>query len=376
MLGREFAYDLLAEVSGLPEPALRDGAGRARRGDLVRRRGEPPDAVYAFRHALMPDAAYGTLLRERRRELHRRAADAIEQLRPEAAEREPEVLAHHRAEAGEAEAAAALYLRAGRRAVARSALAEAATQLRAGLKAVASLPAGPSPRGLELDLMLALAGALIAGGGYTAPETGEALTRARELCAAVDDPYRLFPVMNGQVLFHLLQGETEAASVIAAEMLGEATRRGDAALLIPAHRVLALLSTHLGHFAEARGHAERVLALYDPACHRALAAAYSFDQRTVALGYLALALLVLGHPEQARARSDELAAEVRELGHPEHPRPIAALHLLTALRGRRRGGAAADRRGADRNRHRARAGAVRDKGQALPGGGPGRAGTG
>ncbi len=132
VVGREFGYDLLAAVAGVPASALRSALYALAAADLVQCRGEPPDAVYAFRHALIRDAAYGTMLRERRRELHRRTADAIERLRPETLEREPEVLAQHRAEAGETEAAVALYQRAGERSAARAAFREARAHLARG----------------------------------------------------------------------------------------------------------------------------------------------------------------------------------------------------------------------------------------------------
>jgi predicted ATPase len=156
VIGREFAHDLLAAVSGLPEPALRGAMDALDAADLVQRRGAPPEAVYAFRHALIRDAAHGTLLRERRRDLHRRAADAIERLRPGIAGREPEMLAHHRAEAGEAEAAIALYLRAGERCTARAAFSEARAHLARGMALLPRLADDATARWSEASLLAAL----------------------------------------------------------------------------------------------------------------------------------------------------------------------------------------------------------------------------
>jgi len=327
-IGREFRHDLLAAVA--PPPGgrgLEERLAPLIEAGLVSRRGAAaPEAAYAFKHALVRDAAYESLLRGKRRELHARIARALEERFPGTAEREPELLAHHCAEAGLAEAAAAYRHQAGRRAMARSALAEAVAQLRAGLDTLAGLPDEPERRRLEFDLQLALATALIAASGYGAPETGVAFARARELCRGEDDPHRLFPVLNGQVLFHALRGEPRAAHATAAEMLERAERSGEDALLIPAHRAASLACWHFGRFAAMRAHAERVLALYDPARHRGLASLYGFDQRAVALAHLTLALLVLGHPDQARRRGAELLAWARDL---RHPNSLAqALHML------------------------------------------------
>jgi predicted ATPase len=262
--------------------------------------------------------------------LHARIVRALEERFPERAEREPELLAHHCAEAGLVEEAVAYRCRAGRRAIARSELAEAVSQLEAGLDALAGLPEGPGRRRLEMDLQQALGGALVATRGYAAPDTGRAFARARELWQEDDDPHRLFPVLNGQVEFHTLGGKPRAAHAIAAEMLRRATRSGDAALLIPAHRAACLVARHLGRHAATRAHAERVLALYDPARHRTLAPLYSFDQRSEALGYLSLGLFMLGCPDQARSRAEEMLAWTRGLCHPNSL--AHALYVVCILR--------------------------------------------
>ena len=240
----------------------------------------------------------------------------LEERFPATVEAEPELLPHHCTAAGLSEKAVMYRYRAGQRALARSALAEAVAQLHQGLEALAGLPDCSERRRREMDLQVALGGALVAAKGYGAPETGRAFARARELCREEGDVQPLFPVMNGQVLFHTMRAELHTADAIAAEMLGLAQRQGDLALLIPAYRAMCLTSLQLGRFATARDHAEAVLALYEPARHRALASSYTFDQRVVALGFLDSALFALGYPDQARLRGQEQLAEAQELAHP------------------------------------------------------------
>jgi hypothetical protein len=187
VIGREFAHDLLAAVSGLPEARLRGALDALAAADLVQRRGTPPDAAYAYRHALIKDAAYATLLREHRRALHARAADAIERLRPAVAERAPELLAYHRAEAGVAEAAAARYLRAGDRSAARSATREARAHPARGLALLPGVPDYAAARRLEAGPRIAVGNVAVADQGLGSAETGQAFARAVELCRGLGD---------------------------------------------------------------------------------------------------------------------------------------------------------------------------------------------
>ena len=316
VIGREFSHELLATVADRPEPELTAALDRLLTAEMIFRRGTPPEATYTFKHALVRDTAYESLLRVRRRELHARIVEVLEKQLPRTAEAEPELLAHHCAHAGLAERAVAYSYQAGQRAIARSAVAEAVAQLNRGLELASALTDGPERRRWELDLQVALGGALIAAKGYAAEETGRAFARARELCRLQADSDRLLPVLNGQVLFHNERSEHQAAYDTAQEMLELARRRGDPSFLIPAHRALALTSFELGRFAAVQDHAEQILTLYEPVRHRALASLYVFDQRVVALGYLAWALYVLGYPDQARLRGRQQLAEARDLAHP------------------------------------------------------------
>jgi class 3 adenylate cyclase/predicted ATPase len=311
-IGREFAYPLLAAVAPLGERDLQQALKQLMDAELVFRRGTPPQATYSFKHALVQEAAYGSLLRSRRLQLHARIATVLEQ---QHAEVEPELLAHHYTHAGFTERAVDYWQQAGQRAAARSAMAEAAGHFSRGLEVLASLPEDPARRSKELDLQTALGRALIAAKGYAAEETGRAFARARLLAAEMEDGPQLFPVLFGQSLFRLLRGELDVAREVAQEMLGLAERQEDAASLVVAHRALGTNLFWLGRPALARAHIDQALALFDPALHGQLAESYTFHPRVVGLDFKALTLLVLGHPDEARAIGGQALDEARAAAH-------------------------------------------------------------
>jgi class 3 adenylate cyclase/predicted ATPase len=311
-IGREFAHPLLAAVAPLGERDLQEVLQRLIDAELVFRRGTPPQATYSFKHALVQEVAYGSLLRSRRQQLHARIATVLEQ---QPGEVEPELLAHHYTHAGFAERAVDCWQQAGQRAAARSAMAEAAAHLGRGLEVLATLPESPARRSKELDLQTALGRALIAAKGYAAEETGRAFARARTLAAEMEDGPQLFPVLFGQILFRLLRGELDVAREVAQEMLGLAERQQDAAGLVVAHRALGTNLFWLGRPALARPHIDQALALFDPAQHGQLAERYTFHPRVVGLDFKALILLVLGHPDAARAVGRQALDEARAASH-------------------------------------------------------------
>ena len=187
-IGREFGHGLLASVTDLPKPHLRDALDRLTNAGLLFARGTPPDASYIFKHALVQDAAYGTLLRSRRQLLHARIASSLEDRFPDIVLAQPALLAQHCAEAGLAEQAVVYWLKAGQQELARSAMAEADAQLRKGLDVLAGLTEGPWRQQHELDLQIALASALTATKGWAAPERNETLARALALAKQLDRP--------------------------------------------------------------------------------------------------------------------------------------------------------------------------------------------
>src|SRR5215213_4153515 len=315
-VGREFAYPLLAAVSPVPEPELRAALGRLVAAELVFARGEPSEASYTFKHALVREAAHESLLKSRRQQLHARIVRALEERWPETVKTEPELLAQHCTEAGLVEQAVEYRLRAGQQAIARSATAEAVAQLSRGLELLAGLPDSPERRRREVGLQLGLGPALIAAKGFAAPETGRAYARACELCRELGDTRRLFPALFGQAAVHWQRAEVVAMQEVARELLRSAEEQGDAAAEVVGHRILGAFLFQLGRLAESVAHSESALALYDPVRDRNSRFVYAIDSRVVCFLWLAQALLVLGYPEQARVRQGEALASARELAHP------------------------------------------------------------
>jgi predicted ATPase len=229
---------------------------------------------------------------------------------------QPELLAHHWTEAGLSEKAVEYWYQAGRRASERAALAEAVSHFGKALELLETFRDPSARMQREIDLQIALGGALIAAKGHAAPETGRAYARARELCREVGDQGRLFPLLFGQWVFHMARAEHAAAQDLGAETLRAAEREGDAAGLVVGHRAVGIGALWRGELVEARGHLERELALYDPERHRSLASVYAYDPRLAGLAGLAFALFQLGYPEQAVARCREAVDDAARLSHP------------------------------------------------------------
>jgi class 3 adenylate cyclase/predicted ATPase len=310
-VGREFAYPLLAAVAPVPEPELRAALDRLIAAELVFARGEPPEASYSFKHALVCDAAHESLLRSRRKEMHRAIAEAMRGGREAA----PEVIAHHYREAGDPDRAVAHLLVAGRRAAERSADVEAVGHLRAALGMLQSLPHDEANRRRELELLLALSGPLIATRGYAAPETAEVFGRARRLCEALGDRHRLFPVLYGEWL-HFHTGLAKGALPAAEQYLELARKDGGTIPRLTGHRLMSLALCCRGLFAEALREAEAGLALYDPVAHRGLCLELGQDPyvplMSIGVGWSAW---FLDAPGRSREASAAALRRAREVGH-------------------------------------------------------------
>ena len=315
-IGREFSYDLLAAAAHQSDSELRAALNRLIGAGLVFRRGEPPDASFLFKHALVQDAAYGTLLRRQRRELHARIARVLEERLSTDAESQPEILARHCANAGLIEKAVCYWQEAGERSVAHSAMAEAIRQMRKALDLLSSLPDTSERQRTELQLQLALGGALIAAQGHAAEETGTAYGRARRLCELLNDTPDLLKALWGEFVHYHVRGETNRSHHIAEELLDLAGRQNDVAILVAGHRAVGDSWLHRGELGPARAHLERGLALYDPAQQRSLTVLFAENARVAMLSFLSLTLGVLGFADQARIRSREALVEARELLHP------------------------------------------------------------
>ena len=250
-LGRQFSHELISAVSALTSQKLDDALTQLVNAELIFRHGAAPDAVYTFKHALVQDTAYGTLLRGRRQQIHARIADTLEGQFPDIAGAQPALLARHCSEAGLSEKAAAYWLKAGQQSLSQFAMTEAAAQLRRGLDALNNLPDRPSRRQTELDLQLALGSALMASKGYSAPEVGQTYARARTLAEQaeqINQPEYLRGLFYGQWIFHRVRGEHRLALALAEQMekIGEA--RNNVALQLVGRRTSGETHLFLGHF--------------------------------------------------------------------------------------------------------------------------------
>lgn len=314
-IGRDFAYELLAAVSGRSEPELVKGLDQLVASGLVQQRGVTPSASYSFKHALMQDVAYSTLLRTRREALHARIAEAYEQRFRDIINTRPEILAHHLAQAGFASRSIGFWLKAAQVAIARGAAAEAAAQLRRGLALLGEIPDYDNRRRQELELQIALGNALMSATGYTGTETDAAFRRARELCLEIADTVQLIRVIWGQFTGHFAGGRQRLALAVANELLALSERLDDAGGRQMGHASVGASLLHLASFAEARAQFKLALAT-DPALEREWVHLYGQSGRVTALAYMSLDLLLLGFPDAARRRVEQSVEEAHRLAHP------------------------------------------------------------
>jgi class 3 adenylate cyclase/tetratricopeptide (TPR) repeat protein len=319
-IGREFSHALLAAVVRKPEQELTSALERLIAAGLLFRQGVPPYATYLFKHALVQDAAYGTLLRERRRALHARIAETLESQFAEIAESQPELLARHCTEAGLIEKAAGLWGKAGQRSLERSALVEAVEQLTRALAQIATLPA-TALRREEIKLQVVLITPLMHVKGYAAPETKAAAERARLLIEQAEalgepaeDPLLLFSVLFAVWIASFVAFKGDALRELVAQFLALAEKQGALVPLMVGHRIMGATLTSTGDFAGALAHYDQSLALYRRAEHRPPATRFGQDNRVTALSWRALTLWVLGYPKKAVADSDHAVKDAREIG--------------------------------------------------------------
>lgn len=309
-IGREFSYRLIEGVSSRKGVSLQNALDILSQSEIIFRRGTPPDATYTFKHALIQDTAYDTLLRSRRQEIHGRIARVLK----DTDEAEPELIAHHFTNAGLLSEAAPEWLRAGQEAVARSANIEAIAHLTRGLEIVRSLPASKTCRDFELAMQISLGSAQIAARGYSAVETERAYVRARELLAETDDA-RTFAVLHGLAMVYWNKAQLPAMSNVADDMLMRARRVAERIPTLVAHRVMSVVLNTIGRFNEARQHGTRAAGLYDPVQDHQTAHLYGHDQGVGSLCHLAIALTFLGEDTEARATAQRAADLARRLGN-------------------------------------------------------------
>jgi predicted ATPase len=314
-IGREFSHALIAAVADRPEVELQPALDQLVTAELVFRRGVPPEATYSFKHALVQDAAYGTLLRSRRQQLHARVVGVLEEQFLDTAESQPELLAHHCSEAGLSEKAVDYWHRAGRQAMARSAMAEATVQLTQALELLTDLPAGPERDRQELDLQVALGGASLAAKGWGSPEMGRAYTRAHELCQTVGEVRQRVHTLYGLFIFRENRAELRVALELAQELWRVAQTQEDVAVKLLGRRVLGNVLVFLADFEATLPHLREVVLQYDPVKH-SFPIHIPTDSGVSGRSFMAWTLLYQGHMDEAFVEAEQALTEARELGQP------------------------------------------------------------
>jgi predicted ATPase len=316
VIGRQFSYALLQVVSQLDEVMLQHELRRLVEAELVYQRGVPPQSTYVFKHALIQDAAYQSLLKSTRQHYHHRIAQVLEAQFSAMAEAQPELLAHHCTEAGLTEKAIGYWETAGQSAVQRSAHVEAIAHLRHGLALLATLPETPQSLRRDVDMLILLGASLIATKGYTAPEVAQTYIRARHLCAHLDDPHQRFPVLRGLWIYYLTCAELQTTDELSAQLLSLAQHVQDAAMLVVAHRVVGATLFQRGAVAEAHAHFTQGIACYDAQQHRASALLYGEDAGIICYSLDAWMLWFLGYPDQGKRLNDAAVTLAQQSAHP------------------------------------------------------------
>jgi class 3 adenylate cyclase len=314
-IGREFSYELIEAVAPMPQGQLDEALSQLTASGLAFRRGTPPDAIYTFKHALVQDAAYDSLLKSRRQELHAKIARVIEQRFPSIKITEPEVLAHHLTAAGILEAAIPLWQAAGELTLKRMALTEAIAHLNQGLELVPALPRASQRDANELGLRTLLGTAWVALKGWPALEVWTSLHPALALAKSLERLDALTPILAGLFSNVVTQGRVAESLRFAQEALDIAEATGDPDLLIEGHTCACAGYFEAGEFTKSSQHSNKVLDLYNAEKHRHLADIINHDPKTAAGCYGSISTWMLGYPDRALQQNDGKDQHARRRGH-------------------------------------------------------------
>jgi len=315
-LGREFSWEVLRAVSPLDEIVLQSALDKLTEAELLYQRGQPPQTRYIFKHALIQDAAYQSLLKSTRQQYHRQIAEVLEERFLDVKETQPELLAHHYTEAGLIEQAIPYWQQAGQKAVQRSANEEAIRHFTKGLEILKNLPATSERIRQELALQIALGAPLVAAKGYAASEAEKAYVRARQLYQQLGETPQLFTVLRGLWVWYAVRSKLTEARQLGEQLLALAHATQDPAAYLEAYHALGQTFFHLGEFVLARENCEQGYAIYDSQQHHSHVFLYGTDPGIACLFWGSLALWFLGYPEQALQRSQTALSLAKELSHP------------------------------------------------------------
>jgi class 3 adenylate cyclase/predicted ATPase/ABC-type transport system involved in cytochrome c biogenesis ATPase subunit len=314
-IGREFSYALLSAVTGHSQAILTDALIRLEDAELVFRRGKPPEATYTFKHALVRDVAYESLLKSRRAPLHQRIAESVRDRFPAIAQTQPEIVAHHFTEAGLKEAAFEWWGKAGDQALRRSAYVEATAHFRKALELIEGLASGPQQRLSQLRIQLAYGQALIHTRSWGAAETTAAFARARELATGIEDLAERFVAYWGIWAGCYVRAELAPMRELADALLNDAKQMPGSPEECVARRLAGETCWFAGDYTSARDYYEQALAIYDPKRDAPLVHRFAQDIGVTAMVFLALASWPLGEVERARQVADKAVALAAESGH-------------------------------------------------------------
>ncbi len=315
VIGRAFDHELLAAVAEHPEAALTDSLGKLATAELVFRRGTPPEAHYTFKHALVRDAAYQSLLKTRRRELHGRIAEALRHRFPQRVSDQPELVARHLTEAERTEDVIPLWQQAGERSARASANVEAIAHFRQAIALTETLPPSEATRLQELDLQTGIMGPLIAAKGYTVSDTRAACARAQELAQDSDPPDLLFPALYGQWAMLFVSGKAAGARPVGERIWRLAQAHDDAGPRVIALRIRANHSYWIGRTRTAAHEYALTLSLYDNERHAVLTYQTGTNPSIAALSLRSAAQWELGYPDQAAEGANRAIDAALQLGH-------------------------------------------------------------
>jgi TOMM system kinase/cyclase fusion protein len=315
-LGRDFPYELIRHVSPVDEISLLQGLETLVEADILRHSGRLSDSKYVFKHALIQQAAYQSLGKTERQRHHRRAAEALTEFFAETAEQQPELVAHHHAEAGNPREAMGFWEKAGQRATERSALVEAIDHYTKAGEALKTQPEDLQRDKKELGLLLAVGSPLMSVHGYASPDVEKVYARARELARIAGGQAEIFPAMLGLWQFYYVRGMLPTSRQLGHELLDIARESGSLTFLLLAHRAVASSAFLQGDYETCRTHAQAGFDIYNVKEHGALALRTGHDPGVAHGVYLAWSLWMLGYPDQAHARVMEMVELADTLNHP------------------------------------------------------------
>jgi class 3 adenylate cyclase/predicted ATPase len=315
VIGRKFSYELLKRVSPMSGEDLRIALRQLTRSRLIFTRGTPPSAEYTFKHMLVQETAYRSLLRGHRKVLHRQIVLALQDTFPDISTTQPELLAYHYAMAGDAGHAVKYWTQAGQHAVERSAELEALGHFESALQILQTLPLTKERDKLELSIQIGILTPIIALKGYASSETAQHATKARSIAERIGEVGQLFPIMYGEWTYNMVRGKISAALNLAVEYLHASKCYGDTTTLVVGYRIKGFSYWGLGELRLAREALDEAIRLYDPNIHASSAYLYGHDSRVSSLCFLALTLLFLGYPRQAYKASREALGQARQIGH-------------------------------------------------------------